>query len=180
MIRNLEPDELVWFMRQALTFVGHADPHGLSLRLNARLKDAVADAGRCFVYAPDTGPPTAGLYLTAKGGGYGVREAHLASVWHDHDPRALQQLVEGLLDQGDPEVVTVPLHLFADGRSRELAELLAPLGFQRDDLWRLRFELTDVPPLGSPRWGRRSCWRPGRQARRWPSANCSMTPRAIP
>ena len=150
MIRNLEPDELVWFMRQALTFVGHADPHGLSLRLNARLKDAVADAERCFVYAPDAGPPTAGVYLQAEGGGNAVKGAHLASVWHDGAPAALLGLVESLLDQVEPEVVTVPLHLLPKSRSGELEGLLAPLGFRRDGLTRLKFELTDVPPLGSP------------------------------
>jgi len=149
-IRNLEPDELVWFMRQALTFVGHADPHGLSMRLNARLKDAVADAERCFVYAPDARPPTAGVYLQERGGGYGVKEAHLASLWHDGAPDALLELVEGLLDRVEPEVVTVPLHLLPEPRSRDLEGLLAPLGFRRDDLERLKFELTDVPPLGSP------------------------------
>lgn len=150
MIRNLEPDELVWFMRQALAFVEHADPQGLSLRLHSRLKDAAADAARCYVHVPPAGPPTAGLYLTLKGGGNGAKEAQLSSVWHEHDEGALQALVAHLIDREEAELVTVPLHLLGVERAAGLELLLAPLGFQRDELKRLRFELTDVPPLGSP------------------------------
>ncbi len=159
MIRTLEPDELAWFMRQALAFVGHTDPRGLAQRLNSQLKDAVTEAEHCYVYAPDAGPPTAGLYLVAKGGGYGARQLQLLSVWHDNDALALAQLVEHLLSREAAEAATMALHLIGDGRSQELAALLAPLGFKRDVLRRLRFELTDVPPLGRPLV--LEAWQPG-------------------
>ncbi len=81
MIRNLEPDELAWFMRQALAFVGHPDPGGLSLRVNSQLRDAVADAAHCLVAAPSAGAPTAGLYVVKKGGGYAALELEFRSAW---------------------------------------------------------------------------------------------------
>lgn len=150
MVRNLEPDELVWFMRQALAFVGHADPQGLALRLNARLRNALADAERCYVHARGSGQPTAGVYLEVKGGGDGARKATVTSPWHDGDPDALRELVERLIEREEPEAIVVPLHLLGEQRATELHALLAPLGFERDELRRLRFELTDVPPLGLP------------------------------
>lgn len=150
MIRNLEPDELAWFMRQALAFVGHPDPGGLSLRVNSQLRDAVADAAHCLVAAPSAGAPTAGLYVVKKGGGYAALELEFRSAWHHDDPGALRALVDGLVEREGAEAATLVLHLHGAERARELAALLAPSGFVRDDLRRLRFELTDVPPLGRP------------------------------
>lgn len=149
-IRSLQPDELAWFMRQALTFVGHPDPRGLAARLDRQLKDASLDADRCVVYAPRSGPPKAGVYVVTTGGGYGAREVQLRSVWHDDDPEALTQLVERLLERESAEAALVALHLLSDARARELTELFRPLGFRRDDRRNMRFELTDVPPLGLP------------------------------
>lgn len=150
MIRNLEPDELAWFMRQALAFVGHPDPGGLSLRVNSQLRDAVADAGHCFVNVRGAGAPTAGLYALRKGGGYAALELELRSAWHHGDPDAFRELVDDLVAREGAEAATLVLHLQGVERARELAAILAPSGFVRDDLRRLRFELTDVPPLGVP------------------------------
>ncbi|MCC6309648.1 MAG: hypothetical protein IT345_01910 [Trueperaceae bacterium] len=150
MIRNLEPDELVWFMGRALAFVGHADPHGLAVRLNARLKDPVADAARCYVNSRPGSEPSAGLFVEVRAKGAGARTATITSVWHAGDPAALVALIEHVIGREAPEAVTVPLHLLGSATARALEELLAPLGFERDEVRRMRFELTEVPPLGRP------------------------------
>jgi len=163
-IRNLEPDELVWFMGRALAFVGHADPHGLALRLNVRLKDPVADAARCYVNTRqgDAGrgaEPSAGLFVEVRASGAGARTATLTTVWHADDPDALVALVEHVLAREAPEAVTVPLHLLREDTALGLAELFAPLGFERFDVSRMRFELTEVPPMGRPLV--LEAWQPG-------------------
>lgn len=150
MIRNLEPDELAWFTRQALAFVGHPDPGGLSLRVHAQLKDAVADAARCFVNAPTAGAPRAGVYAVRRGGGYGATRLEFHSAWHHDDPEALAALISHLLAEEGAEAATLALHLHDGALTAALQAALAPLGFVRDELLRLRFELTDVPPLGLP------------------------------
>ncbi len=149
MIRRLAADELAWFMRQALEFSGHADPSGLALKLQRRLRDPAGDAARSFVLF-DKGAPLAGAFLRESPASDSARTVTLTSVWHSGKPEALADLVKRLLADVPHEAASLPLHLLPEGRCAELTEALAPLGFTRDRLTNMRFELSEVPPLGTP------------------------------
>jgi len=149
-IRSLLPDEVAWFVSRAVAYLGHTDPRGLSQRLARQLEDAAADAARCFVHASGEGEPTAGVYLRAPGPDDDDQTLALVSAWHVDDADGLRRLVAELLDRHPHEAAVVPLHAVPDRRARELQATLTGLGFERDELRRLRFELADVPPLGLP------------------------------
>ncbi len=148
MIRNLAPDEVVWFMQRAFAFAGHSDPHALATKLHGQLRSAMHDAEHCFVRR-DAERPRAGAYLQGPQRSDVALTFNLFSVWHDDAPGELVQLVTELLEANPHEVVRLPLHLLSDARCAELADLLAPLGFVRDELSHLRFQLTEVPPLAT-------------------------------
>ncbi|HKI58601.1 MAG TPA: hypothetical protein VKA00_05210 [Trueperaceae bacterium] len=150
MIRNLLPDEVAWFVSRAVAYLGHSDPRGLSQRLALKLEDPVGDAARCFVHARARGEPTAGVYVLAPRPDDGDQTLTLASAWHSGDASELRTLVAEVLDRHPHEAAVAPLHAVPDGRAHELAATLGELGFERDELRRLRFELADVPPLGRP------------------------------
>lgn len=148
-IRDLAADELVWFMRQALEFAGHADPAGLALRLQNRLRHPGHDGSTSYAFFREQ-RGVAGVNLRVESSGDTASRLTLSTVWHADAPEALHELVVALLESHPHEVATVPLHLLAEERCASLAELLAPLGFVRERHARLRFELSEVPPLGTP------------------------------
>lgn len=148
-IRELAADELAWFMRQALTFAGHADPGGLALRLQPRLKQPGHDGSVSYALFQD-GQGVAGLNLRLQNRDDAASSLTLSSVWHSQRPGALYRLVQELLERHPHEVALAPLHLLPDATCAALAELLAPLGFVRERHARLKFELSEVPPLGTP------------------------------
>ena len=148
-IRDLAADELVWFMRQALAYAGHADPGGLALRLQNRLRHPGHDASTSYALFQD-GEGKAGVNLKVDGDGGGASSLTFSSAWHDGSPSALYELLANLLERHPHEVALVPLHLLGEERCSELAALLAPLGFVRERHVQLRFELSEVPPLGTP------------------------------
>jgi hypothetical protein len=148
-IRDLAADELVWFMRQALTFAGHADPGGLALKLQARLKHPGHDASTSYVLFRD-GLGVAGANLKEESSHGAASSLMFSSVWYVDAPEALVELVTDLLGRHPHEVATVPLHLLAEDTCAALADLLGPLGFVRERHARLRFALSEVPPLGTP------------------------------
>lgn len=150
MIRSLTPDEVVWFLERSLRFLGHSDPHGLSRRLGQQLRDARADSARCFVYAGAGAWPSAGAYVAAPGPEDDDQTLTLATMWHQDDPTGLRLLVREMLRRFPHEAVFAPLHAHAPAQVDALAEVLGDLGFQLDETRRLRFDLADVPPLGSP------------------------------
>ncbi len=149
-IRSLTPDEVVWFMGQELRYLGHSDPHGLSRRLGPRLRDARVDSARCYVYAAAGAWPTAGVHVRAPAPEDDEQTLHVDSLWHDGDPDGLRALSSELLRRFPHEAALAPLHAHPRARVAELADILGPLGFELDETRRLRFELADVPPLGSP------------------------------
>jgi len=149
-VRRLASDEVAWFIREALSFAGHADPGGLALRLQRRLKDPAQDADASFVLL-DAGRATAGAHVRVVSRPDAARVVSFGSVWHAPEaPEALALLVAELLRREPHEGAQLPLHLFAEERCAALAALLAPLGFERQVVTRLRFELSEVPPLGAP------------------------------
>lgn len=149
MIRELSADELAWFMRQALTFAGHADPAGLALKLQSKLRHPAQDASSSFALF-EGGEGLAGVNVQSTHKGDGVMGVTLSTAWHAGDGGALLTLVEALLDRYPHEVARLPLHLLPEERCAELAAMLKPLGFAREQQTRLRFELSEVPPLGAP------------------------------
>lgn len=150
MIRNLLPDEVAWFVSRALDYLGHSDPRGLSQRLAPKIEDPVGDASRCFVRVRGQGEPSAGVYLRAPGPDDDDQTLALVSAWHTGDAAGLRNLVAELLERHPHEAAVAPLHSVPADRARELEATLAELGFERDEIRRLRFELADVPPLGLP------------------------------
>lgn len=150
MIRNLRPDEVAWFVGRSLSYLGHSDPQGLAVRLAPRLTDAATDSLRCFVFTRPGAAPSAGVYFKAPDPDDDSGTAVLASPWHHDDREALVELVAELLLRDRPEAAVIELHSFDARRRRELLGDLARLGFEFDELTRLRFELTEAPPLGAP------------------------------
>lgn len=150
MIRSLTPDEVVWFLGRTLRFLGHGDPHGLSQRLAPRLRDPAGDAAHAYVLARDAGAPSAGAYLRAPDPDDDDQTLRLDSLWHSEDAEGLRSLVAELLRRHPHEAAVAALHGVAEARVRDLDAALAPLGFVRDEVRQLRFELAEVPPLGLP------------------------------
>ncbi len=150
MIRNLGPDEVVWFIGRALAFLGHPEPHALSMRLGNRLRDAVQDARHCFVLEREASAPSAGMHVVAPDPADDVRTMVITSPWHDDDPEAFVELLNAMLRTNPHEAVLIRLHSVSEARRDDLRRLIEPLGFVADELRRLRFELSDVPPIGTP------------------------------
>lgn len=149
-IRTLLPDEVAWFVSRAVAFLGHSDPRGLSQRLAPRLQDPGGDAARCFVVQRATEEPTAGVYVRAPGPDDDDQTLSLVSPWHAGDADDLARLAQEMLERFPHEAAVAPLHALPEARADELTTVLAPLGFRRDEVRRVRFELADVPPLGTP------------------------------
>jgi len=149
-IRNLGPDEVVWFIGRALSFLGHPEPYVMSMRLGQRLRDAVQDARHCFVLERDGAAPCAGMYVVAPEPGDDVRTMVITSPWHDDDPAGFVELMDAVMKKHPHEAVVVRLHSMSGARRDDLTRLTGPLGFVPDELRRLRFELSDVPPIGAP------------------------------
>lgn len=150
MVRSLSPDEVPWFVGRMLAYLGHPDPQGLSLRLASQFKDPRADSRHCFVLTNEDMSPSAGIFLRAPEPFDDVQTLLFASPWHHDDRGALTRLVAELLDTYPHEAAVLELHSL-DGRlRRELASDLSGLGFSLDEVQRLRFELSEVPPIGVP------------------------------
>src|SRR5690606_2159140 len=149
-VRSLSPDEVPWFVGRALSYLGHSDPQGLSLRLAPLIRDARTDSRHCFVLIDDDRSPSAGVYLRAPEPYDDVQTLVIASSWHHDDRGALTGLIAELLDANPHEAACMELHSLDGRRRRELATDLAGLGFILDEVQLLRFELSEVPPIGRP------------------------------
>ena len=149
-VRNLSPDELPWFVGRSLAYLGQSDPQGLSLRMAPNLRDPRADSKHCFVLVEDDNSPSAGIYLKAPEPFDDVQTLFFACPWHHDDRGALTRLVAELMADNPHEAAVLELHSL-DARLRgELAIDLAGLGFIVDEVQHLRFELSEVPPIGLP------------------------------
>ncbi len=150
MIRSLGSDELPWFVGRALAFLGHPDPHGMSLRLSGRFRDPRADAGACHVLAREGEAPSAGVVVQAPDPDDDARNLVLSSPWHEEDAADARDLVASLLARFPHESAVLRLDAVPADRRRALAAALEPLGFEVDETRSLRFDLSQVPPIGSP------------------------------
>lgn len=150
MIRSLGSDELPWFVGRALAFLGHADPHGMSLRLATRFRDPRSDAASCHVLARPGEAPRAGVVVLAPDPDDDARNLVLFSPWYEDGPEDVRELVEPLLDRYPHESAVLRLDAVPEDRRSALAATLAPLGFEVDETRALSFDLSQVPPIGSP------------------------------
>jgi hypothetical protein len=148
-IRRLSPDELVWFVSRAVAFQGHSDPWGFAQRLAPALKDLRRDAERCFVRF-DEGHPVAGVFARFHAREEDDQSLELTQLWFEGDHEALHGLIAELFRLHPHESVYVPLVGVPTEPSGRLAAALAPLGFAADTFLDLRFDLTEVPPIGLP------------------------------
>jgi hypothetical protein len=162
-IRSLTPDELPWFLARAFAFVGHGDAWGLAQRSVARLGDARRDAGRAWVLdgghdGADRGPrtplaadPVAGVVAWPPDLDLDEPTLRLAQPWHDgDDPGPFVRLVEAVLRREPHEAVELDLSAIEPARAERLGRALGDLGFVRDGLRALAFDLTETPPIGLP------------------------------
>jgi len=149
-IRSLAADELPWFVGRALAFIGHSDPQRLALLLSPRFADARADARACRVLVREGVAPSAGVHVQAPHPDDDARRVLLSSPWHDDDPEGFVELVAHVLSRYDHDSAVVRLDAVPEGRREELAARLAPLGFAPDEVTAMRFDLSQVPPIGSP------------------------------
>lgn len=136
-------------MRRALEFAGHENAGNLALQLQRMLRHPVQDAAASYALF-EAGDGLAGANVRGEDDGNSARRVTLFNVWHAGEPHYLYELASELLARHHHEVAFVPLYLLPEERCRELAAVLAPLGFVRDRYHTLRFDLTEVPPLGSP------------------------------
>lgn len=132
-----------------MAFQGHRDPYGFAQRIAPRLRDMRRDAGRSFVDA-DGAVPTAGAHVLPPDPDAHDQSLHLSQLWFEDEPADLTRLLRELLAKHPHEAVYVPLHGLVPPTVAKLAAALEPLGFSRDRYHRLRFDLVDVPPLGTP------------------------------
>lgn len=149
-IRKLAPDELVWFLARALAFQGHSDAMALAQRLGPRLRAPRHDAERTFIWTPGRETPRAGMHLRRPGPDDDDRTARLGPGWYQGDPEAGRTFLTTLLDRTPHEAAVLDLAGVPSGSATRFEAWLAPLGFRREARVRMRFPLSDVPPLGRP------------------------------
>ena len=149
-IRSLGSDELPWFVGRALAFMGHADPNWMSLKLSTRFSDPRADAASCHVLARPEEAPSAGVVVLAPDPDDDARNLVFYSPWHEDGAEDLGELVGALLERFPHESAVLRLDAVPEARRRDLAVALEPLGFEVDELRSLSFDLSQVPPIGSP------------------------------
>ena len=147
---SLTPDEVPWFVGRSLAYLGHSDPQGMSLRLAPLLKDARSESRHCYVLTDPERSPSAGVHVRAPEPFDDVQTLLLASPWHHDDRAALTRLIAELLDEHPHEAAVLELHSLDARRRGELEADLAGLGFVLDEVQQLRFELSEVPPIGVP------------------------------
>ena len=132
-----------------MAFLGHTDPWGFALRISARLRDPKRDAGRSFVLIGD-GAPLAGAHVQGHAPEDDDQSLGLTHLWFEESPDHLRQLVEAIFDRYPHESVYAPLHGVSTPIEKKLGSALTGLGFRPDEYLDLRFDLSEVPPLGMP------------------------------
>ncbi|MCA9837650.1 MAG: hypothetical protein KC422_12075 [Trueperaceae bacterium] len=149
MIRSLAPDELPWFLSQAYRFSGHSDPTGFALRSIKHLRDAEIEADHCFVLIENR-EAVAGVYVVGPNKGEDDLNLYLANPWYTHDEAELERLLRQVFARFHYEAVHFPLYYLAKEHITLFEAPFRRLGFFLEDTCDLRFELSDLPPLGIP------------------------------
>lgn len=148
-IRRLAADELVWFLSRAYDFLGHSDPLGFASRACRKLGDLQREAERSFVLFRDD-RPVAGAYVLAPGPDDDDKTLLVSSAWYDEAPEDLVRLVRELLEGHPHEAAYLPLFAAPEVAEAKLAPVAGALLFELDEVCSLRYDLSEVPPIGTP------------------------------
>ncbi|UCH26210.1 MAG: hypothetical protein JSV66_00760 [Trueperaceae bacterium] len=150
MIRTLVADEVVWFLSRAYAYLGHGDPWHFASRAVKRLRDLQREASRCYVYSVGDSVPVAGVYVIAPDHDEDEHSLRLYHLWYEESPQHLSTLLTEVLARHAHEAAYAPLRNERSSTVDHLHELLAGFGFELGDYRDLIFELSEVPPLGTP------------------------------
>jgi hypothetical protein len=149
-IRTLVADEVVWFLSRAYAFLGHSDPWRFASRAVNQLRDVHKEASRCYVYSKGDSVPVAGVYVVAPDHDEDEHSLRLHHLWYDETPQHLVALLTEVFANHSYEAAYAPLLNEPSSKVGYLHELLAGFGFELGDYRDLIFELSEVPPLGTP------------------------------
>ncbi len=149
MIRTLAPDELAWFLSRSFAFLGHSDPNTLARKVLPHVRDIDVEVSRSYVLIKD-GQAKAGVHVLAPNVHEDKLNLHLSSFWFEDSARDLLELLEEVLIDTPHEATYVPLYNFSESRILELEPFFRGLGFWREEVVDLAFDLAEVPPLGLP------------------------------
>lgn len=148
MIRTLAPAELTWFLSQALAFTQHSDPKGLALRLVKQVRDLEAEGDACFVLLE--GRPLAGVHVLAPEFGDDDQNLYVSHVWYAEAEADLERLLRHVFARYRFEALHFPLFNYGVKHQQRVADTFGRLGFKLEGACDLDFELSSLPPLGTP------------------------------
>ncbi len=149
MIRSLAPDELPWFLSQTFAFMGHRDPTGFAFRSVKQLRDAELEADHCFILMENR-KAVAGVYVIAPAKGEDDLNLYLANPWFISDATQLERLLRQVFARFHYEAIHFPLFNYSELLIKKLEPIFNSLGFFLEETCDLRFELSELPPLGIP------------------------------
>lgn len=149
MIRSLAPNELPWFLSRAYTFLGHSDPSRFALKQIKRIKDAEADADQTFILI-EAGEAVAGVHVRAAHEAEDDKNLMLVNIWYEADSKQLERLLRQVFARYRYEAVHFPLFNYSAAHIAAMRSSFEVLGFNLENACDLRFELSELPPLGLP------------------------------
>ena len=149
-LRRISRDEIVWFLSRSFAFLRHGDPHGFATRVGQLLRDPMKDVEHMVVLCKGDGWPVAGAYLIAPDVNADVQRLELTQLWFDQEAGDLVRLVTEVIAGHPHEVAEVPLQGIPSEPAGCLSAALEGIGFGIEDRRDLVYNLSDVPPVGSP------------------------------
>ena len=154
MIRSLAPDELEWFIASYYDFLGHSDPRHFARRAVRSMQSAPhhieQEAERSFILFSKGDVPLAGAHIIAPEPEDDDQNLYLSNIWFKRDAEDLQTLLEKLFHKFDHEAAHCPLYNFSAARLERVTPVFEALGFTLRHAYDLEFELSELPPLGTP------------------------------
>ncbi len=154
MIRSLAPDELEWFIASYYDFLGHSDPRHFARRTVRTMQNAAhhleSEAERSFILFAEGDVPLAGAHIIAPESEDDDQNLYLSNIWFKRDAQDLRTLLNKLLRKFDHEAVHCPLYNFSEARLERVEPIFESLGFKLRHAYDLEFELSELPPLGTP------------------------------
>ena len=154
MIRSLAPDELEWFIASYYDFLGHSDPRHFARRAMRTMHSAPhqmeQEAERSFILFTEGDVPLAGAHIIAPEPDDDDQNLYLSNIWFNGEAQNLKILLEQLFHKFDHEAVHCPLYNFSQARLERVKPVFEALGFTLRHAYDLEFELSELPPLGTP------------------------------
>ncbi len=150
-MRSLAPDELEWFIASYYGFLGHSNPRGFARQAVLAMRDRDAEADKSFIHLSDkTKTPLAGVHVLAPDPEDDDQNLYLSNIWFQQDPGDLTTLLQEVLGHHPHEAVHCPLFNFSTGKLERVQPVFDTLGFDLEYISDLRFDLADLPPIGTP------------------------------